>query len=193
MATDHRGHVFTVQEAGPSTVPERILQELDDLGRAESDAIVVSSTRYTREPALSANASGALVVAWFDDGYQYPDPRDLFVRRFRANGCFPDDRHLCLGTEGRFALEADWQTPDGNHGQATPVPIAGDSGGFWFFAPTSVELLVKLLDGRPVNDHFWVFWGGATNVGVTLRVTDTLTGATQTYLNPRGLSPAEPM
>jgi hypothetical protein len=55
-----------------------------------------------------------------------------------------------------------------------------------FFSASNVELLAKLLDGRAVNGNFWVLWGGMTNVGVTLRVTDTLRGSTRTYTNPVG-------
>ncbi len=52
-------------------------------------------------------------------------------------------------------------------------------------------MLVKVLDGCPVNQHFWVFAAATTNVEYTLRVTDTETGAVEEYLNPLGVaSPA---
>ena len=59
-----------------------------------------------------------------------------------------------------------------------------DTGYFWFFEASSVEVVVKVLDGCPLNAHSWVFAGGLTNVGVTLTVTDTQTGAVKTYTNP---------
>ena len=34
--------------------------------------------------------------------------------------------------------------------------------------------------------HHWFFATGLTDVGVTIRVTDTLTGVEQVYENPRG-------
>jgi hypothetical protein len=37
-----------------------------------------------------------------------------------------------------------------------------------------------------VNDRFWVFLAGLTNVGVTVTVEDTLTGDTQSYTNAIG-------
>ena len=69
-------------------------------------------------------------------------------------------------------------------GQA--VPFADQSGKFWFFTSTSVELDVKVLDACALNHKYWVFAAGLTNVQVTLTVTDTLNGATKTYTNTQG-------
>jgi hypothetical protein len=49
-----------------------------------------------------------------------------------------------------------------------------------------VELVAKVLNGCGVNNHYWVFLAGLTNVSVTVNVEDTLTGDTQTYTNPLG-------
>ena len=49
-----------------------------------------------------------------------------------------------------------------------------------------MELTVKVLDGRPLNDRFWVFYGSLTNVEFTLEVTDTETGRQRVYRNPSG-------
>ena len=56
----------------------------------------------------------------------------------------------------------------------------------WFFQPSNVELVVKVLDGRAVNGRFWVFYGALSNVEYTITVTDTVTGAVKTYFNPQG-------
>jgi hypothetical protein len=72
----------------------------------------------------------------------------------------------------------------GNSGAGTAVPLTPDSGYFWFFNPANVELAIKVLDGRPVNGHFWVFYGALSNVEYTITVTDTQTGAVRTYRNP---------
>ena len=45
---------------------------------------------------------------------------------------------------------------------------------------------MKVLDGRAVNGHFWVFYGAMSNVEYTVQVRDTLTGAVRTYRNPPG-------
>jgi hypothetical protein len=39
------------------------------------------------------------------------------------------------------------------------VPLGADTGYFWFFEDTNVELVVKVLDGRAINGHTWVFYG----------------------------------
>ena len=69
-------------------------------------------------------------------------------------------------------------------GQA--VPITSDTGSFWFFSNANLEVIVKVLDGRSVNGHFWVFYGALSNVEYTITVTDTETGAVRTYFNPQG-------
>jgi len=43
-----------------------------------------------------------------------------------------------------------------------------------------------VLDGRPLNDKFWVFYGALSSVEYTLTVTDTQTGVVKTYTNPSG-------
>ena len=65
-----------------------------------------------------------------------------------------------------------------------------DSGLFWFFDAGNWEMLVKVLDGCAFNNHFWVFSAATTNVGYTLRVIDTETGAVAEYSNPLGTSAA---
>jgi len=46
--------------------------------------------------------------------------------------------------------------------------------------------VVKVLDGRPVNGRWWVFYGALSNVAYRLTVTDTETGETAVYDNPSG-------
>ena len=65
--------------------------------------------------------------------------------------------------------------------------LTGDSGYFWFFDSTNVELIVKVLNGCSANGYYWVFSGGLTNVGVTITVTDTQGGAVRTYTNDPGV------
>ena len=40
-----------------------------------------------------------------------------------------------------------------------------------------------MLDGRPVNGHFWVFYGALSDVEYTITVTDTVTGNRRRYHN----------
>jgi uncharacterized metal-binding protein len=53
-------------------------------------------------------------------------------------------------------------------------------------------MLVKVLDGCAVNGGKWVFASAGTNVGLTMTVTDTTTGAQKIYQNA-DLNPAQPI
>ena len=67
------------------------------------------------------------------------------------------------------------------------MPLTGDTGTFWFFNSANLELVVKVLDGRGINGHYWVFYGALSNVDYTIAVSDTDTGAVRTYHNPQGV------
>ena len=99
--------------------------------------------------------------------------------------CAPDPATLCLNG-GRFQVRAAWTTSDGNNGGAQAVPLTTDTGYLWFFSSNNVEMVIKVVDGRAVNNKFWVFAGGLTNVKVIITVTDTQTGTVKTYTNPQG-------
>jgi hypothetical protein len=104
------------------------------------------------------------------------------------DACPGDSETLCLHG-GRFLLTVEWTTPDGSgSGTGQVVPFGtSDSGLFWFFDGQNWELLVKVLDGCPVNARFWVFSAATTNVGYTLRVHDRATGVERVYVNPPGV------
>ena len=101
-----------------------------------------------------------------------------------ASACTPTETALCLG--GRFEVRASWRDSAGNGAEATAAPLTSDTGTFWFFDAANLELVVKVLQACALNDRFWVFAGGLTDVEVRLTVTDTVTGAVQEYLNPLG-------
>lgn len=91
---------------------------------------------------------------------------------------------LCL-QDGRFEVRAFWETAS-DSGIGLPVQLTTDSGYFWFFDAANIEVVVKLLAACPVNDRFWFFAAGLTNVEVTLEVTDTSVPQTKGYFNPQG-------
>jgi hypothetical protein len=66
------------------------------------------------------------------------------------------------------------------------VPATADAGYFWFFSPENLELVVKVLDARVLNDRFWVFYGALSDVAYTITVTDTTTGGIREYENTAG-------
>jgi hypothetical protein len=140
-------------------------------------------------PAVDAGvAAGALTD---HDGGRRPAGAapDLgaFERGAAGNGgsqpCVASSTALCL-RGGRFQVSARYRTPQGSEGAAQVVQLTGDTGYFWFFSDTNVEVVLKVLDGCPVNGHHWVFAGGLTDVEVRITVTDSESGAVRQYSSP---------
>ena len=101
--------------------------------------------------------------------------------------CEDNGTDLCL-VGGRFKVEVRWRTPDGQLGLGHGARLTDNSGTYWFFGDSNVEVLLKVLDACSVNDRFWVFFAGTTTVGFNVEVTDTRTGVTREYSNPLGLA-----
>ena len=99
--------------------------------------------------------------------------------------CVADEHTLCLNN-GRFAVKAHWTKPDTTSGEGTAVPLTSDSGYFWFFDATNIELITKVLNGCALTNAYWVFAAGLTNVGVDLEITDSQTGIVYDKENPVG-------
>jgi hypothetical protein len=99
-----------------------------------------------------------------------------------AASCVVSPTTLCLNS-GRFAVTATYRKPNGQSGNGTGVALTSDSGYFWFFSPSNIEVVVKVLNACTLNPpRYWVFGAGLTNVEVHLTVTDTQTGGSpQTY------------
>jgi hypothetical protein len=111
---------------------------------------------------------------------------DISACEASCGTCTPSETNVCLAN-GRFSVTASWSTATAQ-GVARRVTISDDTAGFWFFGPSNTEMLFKVLDGCGVNNRFWFFAGGLTDVEVTIAVRDTKTNAVRTYVNPRGRS-----
>ena len=99
--------------------------------------------------------------------------------------CAANDTVLCLN-QGRFRLEAKWKNFFGDEGVGHALPQTDDTGAFFWVDPQNVEMIIKVLDGRAINNHYWVFYGALSNLEFTLVVTDTETGECKEYVNPLG-------
>jgi hypothetical protein len=99
--------------------------------------------------------------------------------------CTPNTTTLCFGG-ARFMVQMEWTKPDNTSGAGNAVSLTDDSGYFWFFDPTNIEAVIKVLDGCAINNAHWVFTAGLTNVQVLTTVTDTKTGIIYTNTNPQG-------
>jgi hypothetical protein len=105
--------------------------------------------------------------------------------------CVETATAMCLNS-GRFRVQAMFLTLQGQSGEANTVRLTSDSGYLWFFASANIEAVVKVLNGCAVNQRYWVFAGGLTNVRVMMSVTDTTVSSTTTYINPLGV-PFQPI
>ncbi len=150
------------------------------------------------EPSVAVDGRGNFTAVWSSGEdqlvpteppggeYQGQDGSSFGVygQRFSLTGCVADGNTLCLNNN-RFAVRATWRNPfSGETGVAHSHPLAADTGTLWFFDPANLELMIKVLDARAVNGHFWVYYGALSNVEYTITVTDTQTGAVKTYHNP---------
>jgi virginiamycin B lyase len=148
------------------------------------------------------NSSGQLTSASDTDAFpglvfEPPDPEESVRATAAPSGaaeraadaasdCTADETTLCLNS-GRFQARVDWSVPSqGANGHGIATSITGDTGHYWFFSPNNIELIIKVVDGRAVNNKFWFFSGALTNVAYTITITDTQTGAVRTYTNPSG-------
>ena len=119
-----------------------------------------------------------------------------------VNGpCTASDTILCIDDvpgDRRFQVEIEYQTAQGSglsgKGKAIPLVSLGVARGglFWFFNEDNPEIVVKVLNGCASNQKYWVFVSGGTNVGLTITVSDTVTGEVHSYFN-RDLTPFAPV
>jgi hypothetical protein len=158
---------------------------------------ITNAGAITEIPVPYANSSPGLIVGkpdgtiWFTDR-QGPSGSDRIARLSPTGSCATDPRALCLHM-GSFSVTAAFQRrSEEPFSPAEPVLLTGNTGYFWFFDPTNVEMTVKVLDGCSVNGHYWVFAGGMTNVGVRWNVRSNQGGVTNSYSNALG-TPFQPV
>jgi streptogramin lyase len=101
--------------------------------------------------------------------------------------CSPQPQVLCLNG-GRFQATVSWffSRTGPYQGVGRAVPLTADTGAFWFFTANNLELVVKVVDGRPVNGKLWVFVGALTDGQWFLQIRDTETGQIRRYQNVEG-------
>lgn len=107
-------------------------------------------------------------------------PYNLAFAEFTtSSSCSEDTTTICLNN-GRFRVRATY-TANGQSGNAGAVRLTGDTGFFWFFNNGNVEVVLKVLNACGLNNRWWVFASGLTDVQTTITVTDTQTGTTKQY------------
>lgn len=115
--------------------------------------------RFTLDPLP---ASGNYRIDVEVDGKPY-DSLSFFVA--------PADPFLRFH-DARVSVRVGWKIPGGpGQGTGKPILLTPESGYFYFFDWRNIELTVKLLDGRAVNGHRWLFIASMTTLELEIEVT----------------------
>lgn len=190
--------VATWSSTDPDSHLTRVFaRRIDADGTPKGEALTVHQAESThvayRNPSPYLLDSGEVLVLWDEGEPESPilPPRcfggvgkRILARRLLTT-CGPDDG-LCLRDQ-RFQVEVSWNDPlSGDSGVGNPVALTSDTGLFWFFDADNLELVTKVIDGRPVNGKYWFFYGALSNLGYEISVTDRLTGEVRRYENPAG-------
>jgi hypothetical protein len=142
----------------------------------------------TSQIVFPLNQTGTwFIIANSNSGNQF-GPYTLVLQCGAAPGpgsCTADSTTLCLNN-GRFRVQATYTTAT-QTGPGMAVPQTTDTGLFWFFSASNIEVVIKVVNACTfaAGPRYWVFAGGLTNVQVVLTVTDTSNGMLRTYTNPQ--------
>jgi ELWxxDGT repeat protein len=184
------GNVIGVWSAGDRV--RVLISEPDDFGSGPGSALwetdgTLAGTRRLLEGHITEFAEAGPLL-FFQGPHPEAGSEPMALVLGPPGPCAADAETLCLGG-GRFAVRVRWRDPrtgDEGGGGALPFPGSDRTGMFWFFHPDNVELVVKNLDGGPVNGWFWNFYGGLSDVEYRIEVVDTATGRRVEYHNPEG-------
>lgn len=164
--------------SGPNSCPANSgnsLRSNDPLSTYDNEDLEGTYTLYVND--FTGGSTGTL------DGYAIA--ADVLCTTVPGNGanCTPSSTAACLNGD-RFKVQMTYRTKQGQTGNGHANELTSDTGWFWFFDASNAEVFVKVIDGCGLNNRYWVFASGLTNVKVDITVTDTLTGAVRTYSNP---------
>ncbi|HVT61598.1 MAG TPA: hypothetical protein VHR45_24770 [Thermoanaerobaculia bacterium] len=108
-------------------------------------------------------------------------PSDVSVTSSTGT-CISSDTVLCI-MGGRFGVSVIWTKSDGSQGPGHAISLNGGSGTFWFFSSDNSEMLVKMVEGCALGNHWWFFAAATTNVGYAIQVVDYSTTSGNVYTN----------
>jgi hypothetical protein len=93
-------------------------------------------------------------------------------------GCRPSASRACLN-ERRFDVSARYSTSTVSRAPAKRLDaydLADSASLFYFFEPHNPEMLIKVVNGCWLNDHWWVFGSAATDLAYEVAIEDQAAG-----------------
>lgn len=185
-ATSATGAVLTWSDRSDDEIGFLIEMRTPSSGAWVSMATVpADTTTWSFEPLATGVPHSFRIRALGSEAASLPSEVVSLTPQAPDAPCGGSAEVLCL--QDRFRVTADWNNPHPAGGFGTGTAAAfegGQSGTFWFLNGANVDLIVKVLDARTVNDHFWVFHGALTDLEYWISVLDTHTGVAKTYYNP---------
>jgi hypothetical protein len=181
--------LFFDQELGTAAIAERLGTTNEAvrsrLSTSSRQARSSDSRRRFAPPRTAFRPdTGATFVERIGDAADRADRVTPVVPQLVARAtCVPNAQTLCL-LDGRFEVKVTWRNRrNGQTGVGAAVPGTDQTGFFWFFDASNVDLVVKALDGVGLNGKYWFFYGALSDVEYTIYVTDTMTSLVRSYDN----------
>ena len=134
-------------------------------------------------PALSSG-SGDFLAFWpggaaltVDQGFQGYDVLGQRLRRLCGSA-----KAACFDVEGRYVFQVDWRQGSSS-GTAFALPLTARSATFGLTSEENPDVVLSLVDGA--NGFQDLLLAATTTAQLTLRITDTSTGASRTIPKAR--------
>jgi hypothetical protein len=154
-------------------------------GRPTTDFTFFNASTIRVRTSAHAVGFGDVVVHNADGGaavlpgaFQFQDW--AHPANYPLSSCDPT-QGLCL-ENGRFSVGVTRPGFTPTHS----VPLSQKAGYFWFDFSPSVEVVVKVLDGRTIDGHYWIHWSALTDEAFSITVMDRLTMTPRIYEKPAG-------
>ncbi len=161
----------------PRVGPGTIIFDLDSFACPSSSAQPASTyPRTTRVWDLGLVPAGIYDVWVITDGYT---PFKLVETRIEIHSPSPslqlrDGFHVSIARPGEASELG-----------VVAMPMSVESGAFAFFTPSNVEVTVKILDGRAINGHYWVFIASMTDQPFVATVMQNLNRCFEVPTDPK--------
>jgi hypothetical protein len=160
-------------------------------GTTDVEYLMKVEDRFTGQIRHYANAGGQAAPAVVDtdafSGCAATPPPGVVAAKPQAAPADAAGGEASLLLAGRFEVETRWTDFAGIEGDALTAPLRSENAGlFYFFSPDNWEMLVKVLDGCAINNHYWVLAAATTDVGYRMTVSETDSTRSKVYQNPVG-------